>query len=248
MKAPLSIFFDLDSTLLDNTHHHRALEDACHQVTERVPGLEAERLLKANQEVWNLIRARIMTALMQGNMDSATATRETWRRTLAACGYEDDATVELAAQAYQQAERRHYRLYDDVSGLVHALRQANMPLALITNGPSGMQRNKLNALGIERWFKAVAISGEVGVGKPNPGIFYMVLREMNFEPSDVWFVGDSLENDIAGANAAGITSVWLNRDGALRDETTPKPDIEIGALTDFHSLLSLDHAEDGQDV
>lgn len=51
-------------------------------------------------------------------------------------------------------------------------------------------------------------------------------------PQQAWHVGDSLRADVAGARAAGLTSVWLNRLGAPRP-ATGAPDIEVASLFDL---------------
>lgn len=48
-----------------------------------------------------------------------------------------------------------------------------------------------------------------------------------------WYVGDSLHTDVAGARAAGLTAVWLNRLGSERKADDPEPDLEIESLTEL---------------
>jgi putative hydrolase of the HAD superfamily len=52
----------------------------------------------------------------------------------------------------------------------------------------------------------------------------------------VLIVGDSLEKDVAGAHAAGLRCVWLDRAGADRDPACT-PDAEIRTLADLPALL-----------
>ncbi len=82
---------------------------------------------------------------------------------------------------------------------------------MVTNGPADLQRDKFNALGVGKLVKAVVISGEHGVAKPDPAIFQLALAELGSDPKDAWCVGDSLATDVAGAHRAGITAIWLNR-------------------------------------
>lgn len=93
------------------------------------------------------------------------------------------------------------------------------------------QREKLNALGIDEWFDAVVISGEIGVAKPDAAAFRLALDQLVVEPESVWHVGDDLKTDVAGARAAGITAVWLNRRGLVRRESDPRADLEILSLS-----------------
>jgi len=60
------------------------------------------------------------------------------------------------------------------------------------------------------------------VRKPNRLLFETAAARIGAEPDDIWFVGDSLDVDVAGARAAGMTTVWLRpRD----DETDGNADV-----------------------
>ena len=59
------------------------------------------------------------------------------------------------------------------------------------------------------------ISDAVGSRKPGAGIFAAALEHAELEPDQAVFVGDSLTNDIAGANSAGLLSVLIDPAGAF---------------------------------
>ena len=86
-------------------------------------------------------------------------------------------------------------------------------LGIITNGPSEHQWNKVKSLKAERWIphENIFVSADVGVLKPDRGIFDYAKRSMNLEDMDVWFVGDAFELDVKGALNAGWNAVWMNR-------------------------------------
>jgi len=110
-------------------------------------------------------------------------------------------------------------------------------LALITNGASDTQRTALRALGIEDRFDAIVISGEVGIAKPDASIFRLAADKLGLQPKSVWHVGDSLRTDVAGARAAGVVAVWLNRPGARRESGEPEPEHEIRSLKELPALV-----------
>jgi putative hydrolase of the HAD superfamily len=110
-------------------------------------------------------------------------------------------------------------------------------LGLISNGASDTQREKLRITGIERHFGAVVLSGETGICKPDPAVFELALRQLGVAPKEALHVGDSLTSDVAGAKAAGVTAVWLNRAGIEKPADAPVPDYEIRSLTELVSLL-----------
>ena len=143
---------------------------------------------------------------------------------------------EIASAHFVRHLRGSLRLYPEVLALLPSLRR-RYRLALITNGASDTQRGSLRMLGIEQAFDAVAISGEVGVAKPDPAIFQVALRGLGFGPEQAWHIGDDALTDIAGAHAAGLTAVWLNRSESLWIHGEPGPHYEVSSLSELPKLL-----------
>ena len=111
------------------------------------------------------------------------------------------------------------------------------PLALITNGASDTQRSSLQAFGLEGRFDPVIVSGEVGLAKPNVAVFGLVSDKLGLRHDEVLHVGDSLRLDVAGAKAAGMLAVWLNRNGRARAAGDPEPDAETRSLSGLASVI-----------
>ena len=84
---------------------------------------------------------------------------------------------------------------------------------LITNGTPQAQYGRLDALGIRGLFNGIFVSDEIGFAKPDPRFFSYVLTEVGAAAQDCVVIGDSLTSDIAGANGAGIASVWYAPSG-----------------------------------
>ncbi len=87
------------------------------------------------------------------------------------------------------------------------------PLALITNfdHPPHVARI-LDETGLDRHLRSVVISGEIGLKKPDPGIFNPAIEAVGIEPHRIAYVGDAPE-DILAADRAGMTPIRLQRDG-----------------------------------
>ena len=122
----------------------------------------------------------------------------------------DEATeVKNSAGVTQQAE-----LIPGAAALIDALKARGYALGLVADGPSGTFRNVLTQHHLYHYFDAFAISGEVGVEKPDARMFQSALQQLQIEPTDygrVLMVGNYLARDIKGANALGLISVWLDR-------------------------------------
>ena len=97
----------------------------------------------------------------------------------------------------------------------------NLPLALITNGTSDMQRKAVRAVEIESCFKRILVSGDadVAVRKPNPRIFELACRALGTEPGETLMVGDNPGADIQGALGYGMQAVYLGSEPGAGYET-----------------------------
>lgn len=238
MKPVSALSFDLNGTLLDGSRIQEAILRTCGEIAAAWPALDAARLLEANSTVWRAYWPEVEDRWTLGALDGATVSLEAWSRTLRACGCDDDSVARLARDTHQRHARQLVRLFDDAQALFTWRAPARRPLALITNGASDSQHDALHSLGIEQRFGAVIISGEVGIAKPDAGIFAIAVDALGVKPQQVWHVGDSLRADIAGAKAAGLTAVWLNRDRLHWKQGDPEPDHEIQSLWELTELLS----------
>lgn len=80
-------------------------------------------------------------------------------------------------------------------------------LGVLTNGHGPMQRAKLDACGLSEHIETVVASGDVGVGKPDPGIF--AAAEERLSADGYTFVADALDRDVRAAVDAGWRGVYV---------------------------------------
>ena len=110
-------------------------------------------------------------------------------------------------------------------------------IGAITNGIGNVQRARIKKADIGQYFETVIISNDVGIAKPDPGIFTIALEGMNLsKKNDVLMIGDSLSSDILGGINAGIDTCWINR-----HEEEPgdiKPVFTISKITRLLEILS----------
>jgi putative hydrolase of the HAD superfamily len=143
--------------------------------------------------------------------------REAWRRALAEQGVDDGELAEELAARFGEERRTRHAVFADAGPFLRAARDAGDAVALVTNGASCLQREKLAAAGLEGLLDAVVVSGDRGAGKPEPAIYAEALERLGAAPAGATMIGDSLERDVRGALAAGLgAAVWLNRAGRPR--------------------------------
>ncbi|MBN1250306.1 MAG: HAD family hydrolase [Anaerolineae bacterium] len=224
------ISFDGDATLWD---FEKAMRDALAQALDllrsRLPGPATAALTVDRMDE---IRNRVAEEL---DVNAATLEEiryEAFVRTVAEAG---STSTELARELnslYRKHRFGDIELYPDVIPALDALASC-YTLGLLSNG------NTLpEYAGLGGWFAFVIFAQDVGVRKPDPGIFRLACERAGCCPDELLHVGDSLSSDVAGANGFGATSVWLNRDGALND-TDAVPDYEMQSLSDLTALLGL---------
>jgi putative hydrolase of the HAD superfamily len=114
------------------------------------------------------------------------------------------------------------------------LRDAGVRIAVVSNWDCSLP-DVLAEVGLGGAVDATVVSAEVGVTKPDPGIFEIALERLRRQPGEALMVGDSLETDVAGAQAAGIPAVLLDRVGTA----PPGAGVEkVESLSDVVSLVA----------
>ncbi len=97
---------------------------------------------------------------------------------------------------------------EGVAMTMDQLKESGIRVAVVSNS-DGSVRAALGRAGLLERFEFVIDSHEVGVSKPDPAIFHAALERMGVEPSNAWYVGDSVFHDVNGARAAGLSRAWL---------------------------------------
>lgn len=158
-----------------------------------------------------------------------------WKEALEAIGIKDDDFALELAKAFPEHRKKVPFVYADTYTVLEELK-AHYELYMLTNGAPSLQRTKL-ALSprLERYFTRVFISGDFGIGKPDPSIFTYVLERIGITTDDAIMVGDNLNTDILGANRVGMRNVWINRYG--RKVADVLPSYEIENLTELIPLV-----------
>lgn len=110
-------------------------------------------------------------------------------------------------------------------------------MAIITNGLTDVQEKRIRRSVIAHHFEVIAISEELGIAKPDKGIFQYVFDFMKIEDrSKVLMIGDSLNSDILGGINAGIATCWY-RSKTAQNPKGIKPTYEVNDLDQILDLL-----------
>ena len=207
------LLLDADGTLFD----YDAAEAAALAKTFGQVGIEFE---PAYIETYRQINAAIWREFEVGRISQERLRTRRFELLFEAAGVECDP--QRFSTLYLKNLAGGTQLIEGAEEVVKAL-HGKVRLALITNGLKEVQRPRLAASAIARYFDAVLISEELGCAKPDRAIFDAAFERMGHPSKErVLIVGDSLTSDIKGGNDYGIDACWFNP-----DRKKPDPSIEI---------------------
>ncbi len=217
--SPRAVFFDLVGTLIRSTQpigEQYAAWARRHGATG------------ANSELMSLAFRRAMHAAPpmafpdMATLDSiAAAERSWWRAVVEAVVAECGLETALAGERFERffadlydhfTTANAWERYPDACATLDRLRGQNLIVGLITNYDTRVYA-VLAALGLSGRLDSITIPALAGAAKPDPAIFAHALARHDLAPSQALYVGDELEDDYAGAESAGMTSVLIDREG-----------------------------------
>ena len=102
--------------------------------------------------------------------------------------------------------------FDDARPALDELRKAGLRLVCVSNWDISLPE-VLERCGLDKALDGVVTSAEAGVRKPDPAIFTAALNLAGCGPDEALHVGDTVAEDIAGAGAAGIRALHIDRAG-----------------------------------
>ncbi len=120
-------------------------------------------------------------------------------------------TREVTAASFKRVIPR-WHAYSDTLATLAALRQAGYRLGCISNtNDADHVWGIIDGCGLRDWLAPIYLSAEVGLRKPHPRLFHMVLDQWDMSPAQAVMVGDTLNADVLGAHHAGMRGVWIDR-------------------------------------
>jgi putative hydrolase of the HAD superfamily len=158
------------------------------------------------------------------------------RQALAEAGADPVPDPAATTEALLAALR--FRRFADVLPALTDLHRRGIRTAVVSNWDVSLHA-VLERLGVGQLVHAVLTSAELGVRKPAPEIFALALAALDVSPQQAWHIGDSLEEDVAGARAAGIKPVLIRRGTGKADAALVGADVaQIASLSQLPELLS----------
>ena len=231
MKPYKAIFLDWDDTIGDwTTAEHKALQDIYvhYHLNRLYPTFEdyLNAYKPYNLELWGMYgrgevtKERLHFLRFLRPIEGLPLTEEVLR----------DMAHEIGAE-FLRLTNKYFCLMPEAQTVVKYL-ASKYPLTIISNGFKEVQYYKFEHSGLAPYLTHTLISEEVGINKPQPGIFEIALQRNGITAQEAVMIGDSYSSDIAGAKAAGIDQIWIHE-----GETDETATYIVPKITEIMHLL-----------
>lgn len=160
--------------------------------------------------------------------------REAFRHALRAVGKNSAEADALAAEAFAVFWRcrQQVALYPESVRLLQQLSQC-YTLGALSNGNAC-----LTAVGLAAYFRFHFAGEDFAAAKPAPDMFLAALTRTGVAPHEALHIGDHPVDDMQGARAVGMQTLWINLAGKPWPLDTPAPDFSVTQLAQILTLLS----------
>ena len=208
MADTRAVFFDFGGTLFDYETTAPGERDCLIELAQ------AAGITAAAQDIRRAYRAALKNVFYQYLPRPYYLHRDMFQDALQATAAEFGATFtqeHLARYRANQHQRREqdFQLRNGVAETLSALRQRGLHLGIVSNADNDQFSHLLQLSRLRPCFHSLLTSEDAQSCKPDQAIFLQALTQADCAPSQAYFVGDSLQQDITGANRAGMRSVLI---------------------------------------
>ena len=234
------VFFDLGGTLFTYRHiprRHGALLD---DTAARLGLADPKALKKAYAEAMTAMSAAYAELPYYLHRDLF---REAFVDSLVRIGR--DAPSELVdwyLECHRESVFGSLEIKPDCVSTLQGLRERGQYLCIVSNIDNDMLDPLVTREGLDQYLHHWTSSETARSCKPHRGFFELCLRQSGLEASDVLFVGDSPEHDIAGASALGMRTALIVDEGMppplQAGKDTREPDHRIDRLSELLDIVA----------
>nr|MCG8452962.1 YjjG family noncanonical pyrimidine nucleotidase [Spirochaetales bacterium] len=204
------LFIDIDDTLLDFK--------ACEAMALTATAQDAQcELTEETYDIYKTINDGLWAALEAGKIQPKELPLER------ACQFEKAVGWFHSPELFNQSYLTHLSQSNAVlPGALDFLEKASQlfSLAVASNGIGDVQRGRLKASGMDKFFQLVVVSEDVGAAKPSPVFFHQALKMGKIsDPETVLMIGDKRTADVQGALNCGLCACWFSPQGGDVDDS-----------------------------
>jgi len=230
LNKPRGILFDFGGTLLEVDFSVERAISRMMELVRQPHNVTLERMKAVGDDL------REMMDKIRHTASAEVPLQAFHRHLLDRLGLISDLSPE--ALEYETSEASHIVWKrPGVDEALNLLFQAEIKLGVVSNTSlTGKSIGwMLEKQGIREPFDFIMTSTDYGLRKPHSDLFTTAAAKLGFSAGDIWFVGDSLEADVVGAQKAGMGAVWFNP--TTQTATVIKPDAEFRSWAEFIQLI-----------
>jgi FMN phosphatase YigB (HAD superfamily) len=202
-----ALIYDLDHTLFNPNTLDRAIFQPAFEVFNKVAPISGNRVTELERDFFSISLNAFIDKHLPGE------------------------SKEEFIQSLRNITLPKLETYKD-SYLVPQLGTVNY---LVTSGLREFQHQKIEALGIKDWFNQIYVDDPIDpTWKDKEEIMRLIMRQGNYQPSDLLVVGDNPLSEIKAGNALGIETVQILRLGIQPSEIAT---YQINNLEELRSYL-----------
>ena len=238
-----AVIFDLDDTLIDWSGVKMSWEDIIYQqVTPLMQHLNTERGYNIEQYKFvERFQQRMRSAWMNTSPPEWVAPHH--RAVLVETLNEFDVDESDDEELYKRLKWGlipGVKAFPDARNVLETLRNNDIQRAILTNAaqPMALRDIEIETLDLIEYFDVRCSAADVGTIKPHPRPFQVVLRELGVTAEEAFYVGDRPQDDVAGAQAAGMRAIWIRRPHSSQLSPGIKPNAIVDSLTEVIKVIN----------
>jgi len=218
-----TVVFDLDDTLYDEVEYCRSGFEAVAEFLASLP--EATRLKIQAKRIYHAFWRQFKAGNRKKTFNVALRELDIgYNVALRGLGVVDDELIQQLIYVYRNHDPK-IKLPKE-SGDVLSELSRNYMLALLTDGFLPAQQLKVQALGLEKYFKCIIYTEQLGreFWKPSPVGFERLMETLNAKPQSMAYVADNQMKDFIAPNRLGFVTIQIIRPARLHSESSQEPD------------------------
>lgn len=231
VKSSCVVGFDVWGTLLDLEKILGAIAEIASSIREVDKALASQSLFRLHEEMKTL--RRINPSLKPADLLEASRISM-----MQALGISGDELGDLFNEVFNSLKEDNI-VFSDVLPALKTLKTRKIRMGVVGNvlfWPSKYTIKLLENTGIASYIEHAVFSDEVGVSKPDRGIFLFFSEIIGVSPENLIYVGDNVVEDVGGALAAGAIGVLVNRKAG---RTTIVPELRVALINSLDQVISV---------